>query len=225
MDRKFTAWKKNRKFGDIYGGRTRLKFSDNIFARAHSLKPPESGQELPILIEDNPSRDFFFPLTGEETIKALKALPEDDYEGITHVWLRRFKKSDYIENQVPLACFICGSGVRVVVLYPWANDMLLSYGAKKPSNKILNEAEKFNAKIIKKGKTWFSKWTIEGLRKFYIQHLLYHEVGHHIDWYNRQWSKANSKTVEEYADQYAMAKTATATHIFNRLSNERELKK
>ena len=25
---------------------------------------------------------------------------------------------------------------------------------------------------------------------FYIQHLLYHVVGHHVDWYFRHWSRA-----------------------------------
>ncbi len=212
-----TPWKKSRKFGDIYGGRKNLKFSDNIFQRLHSIKRPNPGDELPILIEDNPSRDFFFPLSGQEVLQALHGLPKHDREGITHVWLRRFKKVDFIEGKTPFAWFCCGSGVRAIVLFPWPNDLTISYGAKRPSNKVINEFERYGAKLEKSGKNWISKWSIESVRKYYIQGILYHEVGHHIDRYYRLWSSANSKEIEEYADQYAIAKTANATHVFNRL--------
>ncbi|MEO9635383.1 MAG: hypothetical protein ABJF89_00475 [Parasphingorhabdus sp.] len=214
-----TPWKKSRTYGDIHGGRMRRKFSDNIFKRAHSISRPDPDDVLPILMEENPSRDFFFPISGEEAIAALKALPKKDYDGITHVWLRRLKKADHIENIQPLAWFTAGSGVRMITLYPWAKDMMLSYGGKRPSNRQINEAKRYGAIIQKNGNDWVSKWTLEGLRKFYIQGILYHEVGHHIDFCYRHFSAANNKEVEEFADQYAYAKTANATHIYNKLSD------
>ena len=78
MDRKMTAWKKSRKFGDIYGGRQRVKLADNIFHRAHGLQKPGASEALPILIEDNPSRDFFFPISAQEANEALKVLPKEE---------------------------------------------------------------------------------------------------------------------------------------------------
>ena len=217
MIKKYTAWKKSRKFGDVYGGRERLKFEDNIFARAHSLERPPPGQILPILLEENPSRDFFFPISAEEAQEALKELPKRDYEGITHIWLRRLNKADYYKGEYPLGTFVCGSGARIITLYPWPNDMIMRYGKKKPSNTTINEAEKFGATVKRTSKGWQSKWTMKGVRKFYINAILYHEVGHHIDWYYRNWSAANRRQVEDYADQYAIQKTATATYVFNRL--------
>lgn len=53
-------------------------------------------------------------------------------------------------------------------------------------------------------------------------YLLYQEIGHHVDWYYRHWSKANLKQVEDFADQYAIQKSATATYIFNKLENKRK---
>lgn len=212
-----TPWKKSRTFGDIYGGRERRKFADNIFARAHSLERPSPNEELPILIEDNPSRDFFFPLSGKEIVEALKSLPKRDYEGITHIWLRRLKKSDFINRSQPLAWFACGSGVRLITLYPWPNSMELSLGQKRPSNRIVNETERYGGVIRKRGREWVSEWSLASLRQFYLQGILFHEVGHHIDLYYRHFSDANIKELEEFADQYALAKTATATYVFNRL--------
>lgn len=70
------CYRKSRKFGDIYGGRVRPRVPDNIFRRAHSLNPPGPLDQTPILIEDNPSRNFFFPLSAEESLEAVNALPK-----------------------------------------------------------------------------------------------------------------------------------------------------
>jgi len=222
MDRRYTAWKKNRKLGDVYGGRRWTKREDNIFKRCHSLKPPLPTDSLPILIEDNPSRDFFFPISVQEADQTLKALPKHDYEGITHIWCRRAKKSDIVNGKAPWAEYICGSGVRIVILYPWPKTMKLTW-PNKPSNRTINEFKRFGVDICRSGKLWLAKPTVAQLRKLYIELLLYHEVGHHIELSSWRWSKANNKQAEEYANQYAIQKSATATHIFNRLAKRSAL--
>ena len=70
-----TPWKKSRTFGDVYGGRTYLKLADKVFNRAHSIERPGANDVLPIVLQDNPSRDFFFPLTADEVLAAIKGLP------------------------------------------------------------------------------------------------------------------------------------------------------
>jgi hypothetical protein len=214
-----TPWKKSRKYGDVYGGRTYPKIGDKVFNRAHSLERPSPQDMLPLIIEENPSRDFFFPLSAEEIVEALKALPKQDYEEITHIWLRRVSKADFIDGSHPLATFICGSGVRVITLYPWPTNMLLPYGSKRPSNRIINEVEGFGAKVKQVGTEWFSEWGLDGLRKYYIQAVLYKKVGFHIDWYYRHWSGPNGRAACDFSDQYAVANTAAATLVFNRLKD------
>lgn len=216
MQHRKTPWKKSRTFGDLYGGRERRRFADNIFARAHSLQRPSPDDDLPILIEENPSRDFFFPLSGPEVVNALTSLPRRDHEGITHIWMRRLRKSDYLANSAPYATFSCGSGVRLITMYPFPSDLTFSFGTNRPSNAGLNDARRFGAQVKKAGKEWVAFWTQPALRRFYL-HILYHEVGHHVDWYHRHWSAANGRQLEEAAEQYAYAKTATAHHVFNRL--------
>ena len=98
--------------------------------------------------------------------------------------------------------------------------MKMNFGSKKPSTRFLNGVSKWCSNLQKTKGKWFLKWEIEPLKEYYINHLLYHEVGHHVDWYNRIWSKANAKQLEEFADQYAIQKTATATHVFNKLQKQ-----
>jgi hypothetical protein len=222
QSRKHTAWRKNRRFGDVHGGRSRKKFSDNIFQRTHSLQRPNLGEALPLVIEENPSRYFFFPLSGADALRALKALPAEDYAEITHIWLRRIRKADYESGELPLAEFVCGSGVRAVVLYPWPVDRKLRFGEQRPTAQRLREYARWQPELRKEGMQWVLVWDDAALRSFYVEHLLYHEVGHHVDWYRRHWSKANTRLVEEVAGQYAMSKTQVATYILNRLAEEGE---
>jgi hypothetical protein len=69
--RKHTAWKKNRKFGDVMGGRKKPKLANNIFNRQHNLTAPNEELETPNFIVDNPSRDFYFPVTVDEVKETL----------------------------------------------------------------------------------------------------------------------------------------------------------
>jgi hypothetical protein len=213
--RKDTAWRKSRKFGDIHGGRTRLRLADNIFSRAHSLKRPGPGAEIPIFIVDNPSRDFFFPVSEEDVRKTLNSLPAICRAFLTHVWLRRVRKSDYETKTKPLASFIAGSGVRLIVLYSWPKDLLLRFGDRKPSKRRLRRYAPWGPELIKEGGEWCLRWSEDQLRLFYIQHLLLHEIGHHVDYFCRRWSKANKKQVEEFADQYAVEWSAVAKTVLD----------
>ena len=197
------------------GGRARRKLADRIFERAHSIPHPQDGETLPILIEDNPSREFFFPISSEEARSVLKSLPEQDSEGITHIWLRRTRKADFIDGEWPIATFICGSGVRLITLYAWPNDMTLRFGQKKPSARLQNEIVRFGGRIRKVGREWIGEFTLTSLRKYCVQGFLFHEIGHHVDDYYRLWSKANRKKTEDFADQYAVAMTAKTTHVLN----------
>lgn len=209
QSRKDTAWKKSRKFGDVKGGRKWPKRADNIVWRAHSVGRPGVGAELPIFVNDNASRDFFFPISEEDVRRELANLPDADWEGVTHIWFRRFNKSEYQAGELPMAEFCCGSGVRLITLYPWPRNMEWNHGQKKPSVRLRKILERYHAALSFGDDRWVSRWTEQGLRHFYIEHLLFHEIGHHVDWYNRHWSKANRRILEEAADQYAFSMTTT----------------
>lgn len=215
MEKKRTAWKKSRKFGDIHGGRQRPKFANEILKRVHALEAPSSFDQLPIVRVDNPSRDFFFPLSAEEVLEELRRLPEEDVANITHIWLRRFKKSEYENREVPLASFMCGGGVRAVVLYPWPRDRRLWLGKRKPSSRVLHAYRPYSQALAQTPEGWwYLEFTLAGLKDLYTEFLLFHEVGHHIDWYTRRWSKANKRKLEEFADQYAYERTSLRSRSY-----------
>jgi hypothetical protein len=208
MDSKQTAWKKSRKLGDVYGGRTSPKISNRIFRRAHSLSAPSPDDNIPIFIVDNPSRDYIFPLGPDEISCELQHLPEQDWSTITHIWLRRFRKKDYDRGEIPLAEFICGSGVRLVVLYPWPTDLRLFISKVRPKDHQLKLYANYTTSLIETDDGWFLEWTLPALRDFYIETLLFHEIGHNVESYRKYWTVMSSRSSEEFANQYAYERTS-----------------
>jgi hypothetical protein len=214
MERKQTRWKKSRTFGDVYGGRRHRKIPDGIVSRAHSLKRPSAHDVLPLFIVDNSSRDFYFPLTPDEIRTELAHLPERDWSQITHIWQRRFKKAEYETGEMPLAEFIAGSGVQLIVLYPWPKDLRMPLGTRKPTDKRLHAFAKYSTDLQHADGGWYLHWNRESVKDYCVEQLLYHEIGHHVDWYKRHWSEANRKAVEEFADQYAYERTSKRAECY-----------
>ncbi len=201
--RKHTAWKKNRKFGDVMGGRKRPKLADNIFNRQHKLTAPNEGQETPIFIVDNPSRDFYFPVTVDEVKKILGRLPKDHTDHLTHIWFQKIKKTEYLDGKTFQGSFVCGSGVYLIILNPFPTDNKMRFGKNKPLTKILNYYKDFTIDLKEDGDGWYLKWTEEKIKRYYLENLLLHEIGHSIDsFYKRYWSKATEQKRENWADNY-----------------------
>lgn len=214
-NRKETAWKKSRKFGDIKGGRTRPKLADNIFSRQHNFLPPTHGQETPIFLVDNPSRDFFFPVTADEIKNTLERLPDHHTDNITHIWLRKIKKKDYENGDTVQGSFICGSGVNLIVIHPFPTDLKMRFGDNKPGTKRLKFYAPYVTDLNQDNDGWYLKWTEQKLKEYYLESLLLHEIGHHIDsMYQRYWSKTYKDKAENFADNYAVFWSNRLTDIY-----------
>ena len=161
---KQTAWKKNREFGDIMGGRCRRKLDGNVFVRLHSFNPPTEFDELPIIAVDNPSRDYYFPVSPDEIKAALANLPNSGI--VTHVWLRKHnKKGDYIVDAIK------GSGVYLITLYPLLKDYRHYMGKKKPENKEIRWYSPY-AQMTEMEDGWYAVFTESSAKDFYLEKLI-----------------------------------------------------
>ena len=194
--KKSTAWKKNRKFGDVFGGRLWPKHKDGIIRRTHSLSAPSEFDQTPIFLADNASRDYFFPVTPNEVREALVQLPQEDTQSITHIWFRKHSDEN-IQAYVAV-----GSGVVAVVLYPMRKDLIIDLGNRRPSGRKLKWYEGY-ACVKRTGELWIAEFTEESARRYYLERLIPHEVGHCAD-YNRGLLNTRSSYKEENsADNYA----------------------
>ena len=162
---KQTAWKKNREFGDKMGGRGRLKLDDNIFAREHSFHAPTEFDEVPIVMVDNPSRDYYFPVSPDEIRTALSNLPDSDI--VTHVWLRKHNK----KRDDGIVCSVKGSGVYLITLAPLLKDNRYHLGEKKPQEKDFRWYSPY-ANVVETKEGWYAVFTETSAKEFYLNELL-----------------------------------------------------
>ena len=142
----------------------RRKLDDNIFARFHSIHRPSEFDELPIILADNPSRDYYFPVSPEEIKTALTNHPLSEI--VTHVWLRKHhKKRDCIVEAIK------GSGVFLITFYPLLKDFSHYLGKKKPEDKDARWYAPY-AQMTEREDGWYVLFTESSAKAFYLEKLI-----------------------------------------------------
>lgn len=200
--KKETAWKKSRKFGDIKGGRKGMKWYNSILNRFHNLELPQEWEDAPIYIQDNPSRDFYFPVSIQDIKDFLTKFHEFQAHEISYVWLRKQSHKEYESEDSLQGCYVWGENVRLIVLYSFPKDNKMSFGKKKPSPKVLRWYKDYCTNLIEEKDNWYLQWSKIEIKEYYLNGLLLHEIGHHID-KNYKYSKASQSKAEKWADNYS----------------------
>ncbi len=130
-------------------------------------------------------------------LNRIGELPKHHTEGLTHVWLRHQQRSQRRPN---FGSYCTGPGYRAIVLNPWPRSLRWDLGTKLYDS-WKKWAVRYNATPKRIRGRWYVTFTMEESRRFYLDDLILHEVGHHVDF--RRRSKANRKSLEDFADQYA----------------------
>jgi hypothetical protein len=98
------------------------------------------------------------------------------------------------------------------VLYPWPSDLRLFISKERPKQRPkqyqIKMHESYTRSLIETSDGWFLEWTLPALKDFYVEALLFHEIGHNVEHYQRFWTVASHRLSEEFADQYAYEYTS-----------------
>lgn len=201
--RKETAWKKSRTFGDIKGGRKYNKWLNSTLNRFHNLAPLTETDSAPQFIVDNPSRDFFFPVTVEDIQEQLNKLPDSQTRWLSYIWLREQSQKEYDSVNSIQGSYIKGGRVQLITLYSFPTDLRMNFGKRRPSQSVLNWYKDFCTRLIEGKYNWYLQWAREEIKDYYLNGLLLHEIGHHVDTrYN--FGIATVDKAEKWADGYAL---------------------
>lgn len=167
QSRKQTAWKKSRTFGDIKGGRRWPKLKDNIVKRRHSLLKPSEFDELPVYMVENPSKDFYFPITIDDIKKCISTTSTwTCRRSDTYLVTKNNKKEKY------QGVYTVGSGVRLITLYPFPKSNQLILGKERPTHKLLTWYKGYASEPQKEKDNWYIEFTEESARRYYLERLL-----------------------------------------------------
>jgi len=82
--------------------------------------------------------------------------------------------------------------------------MKMKFGNKKPLKKIVKWYSNYEPELIEENGNWQLVWTEEKIKRYYLEGLLLHEIGHKVDSvYQRYWSKNYKERGEKFADNFA----------------------
>lgn len=190
--------RRSRKIGRTQGGRVKdgraLEKESRFFTRPiweRLSSAPEGGETL--VLRENPSRSFYHPCSGEEIRNVISRLPNRDTRPIKAIVLRRTSKQDYrrgIEARKRFACIILNA-------FPSSN--VIHWGEKKPPDNVFSHYEPWCKNWEANPGGWHQIWTAEEAKRYYLYHLLLHEIGH----FNQPWSIHKTKR-ESFAEDYAL---------------------
>jgi hypothetical protein len=166
---KHTSWKKNRKFGQIFGGRERIKMKDNIYKRLHSFHKPAQFEEKPIVIYDNPSKDFFFPINFEDVKNSLS---KSTFDSFTHIWFKKIKRSDFESNEYRVSDYVFGSGVNLLIIYPFSKKLIIRESISMPSQRRLKHFKKYKAELKNDKKGYYFEFNEESIKNYYLNYAI-----------------------------------------------------
>ena len=195
-------WEKNKAIGGIVSGRSHLATADKVFDRVRTIEAPHPKDQLPIYMTDNIPKDVFFPVDEQEIRDTLAKLPKDDVKGITHIWLRKAKASEFRNGRSPLAEYIAIDGVNLIAFYPWPEHLRMPLTKKLP-DAILNRYRRWSPQMSSNKGKWLLEWQPDTAKDFCLSDLIRHEVAVHVEFTAKHAARSSRQPMIELPIQYA----------------------
>jgi len=186
--------RRNKRIGFTQGGRVwngkAVEKSSRLFTRTTWEKLSDHEGEA-LIIRENPSRDFFHPVTKKDVASLLSRLPYVETTHVKAVVLRRTPKYDLkmgIDARRRYSCAILNAIPR---------DMRMVWPAR-PKDSTTRHYEPWCTRWGQDKDAWVLQWGRDELRRYYLYHLLLHEIGH----INEPYVHARKRR-EDFAENYA----------------------
>jgi hypothetical protein len=152
------------------------------------------------------SEAWVYPCTASDLQERLSQFPPSDIEGLESVGLVPATARDhsanarYFRREKPL-------------IHIYSHPATLDY--KQPAHVrgshivvgLAREIE-FGMRVEQVGSRWLCRWDAAALRRFILEHLLAHEIGHHVHYAQRQrlglGPPPSVREGEQFAEAYAL---------------------
>ncbi|MCL2623681.1 MAG: hypothetical protein FWD31_08460 [Planctomycetaceae bacterium] len=168
----------------------------------------ELANDVKISIYVRPlQEDFIRPYNVADVEKTLRSVPIPFLKGIGRIILLGGTKK---QNQTAWSKMFrygayCEWGWIALTAYPRRMMTLDHDGPIQPHHQ--HEYQRTFTKTWQEGDKWYVKFDEESLKRFYLQDVLIHEIGHHVDWCRRKhWRDVTEEFAEWFAREYGFAK-------------------
>lgn len=147
-----------------------------------------------------------YPCSREDIWQQLNTLPEQDLEGLSAVGLVPSTRKD---NDAYGRYLRAGEPKISLFSYPETLTFKLAPNTKhKDILYRLHVELEYGMQVEQVVSRWFCRWTAEDLRRFMIDHVLLHEIGHHVHYQQRSKQGYDylpgTRAAEQFAEDYAI---------------------
>lgn len=149
---------------------------------------------------------WIYPCSLEDITSSLACLPEQDLEGLWAVGLVPATHKDADAD----GRYYFGTQ-PAIHLFSFPDTLRFKMKAHTKLSDIENGLAincDYGMTIERQGSRYVCKWAAEDLRRFVVEFVLLHEVGHHVQFRERQQQdlpyRANAPGHEQFADDYAL---------------------
>jgi hypothetical protein len=141
---------------------------------------------------------FVLPISVADIEYTLSLLPEKFTKGIKGIFLLSGTNKQEVFAQKRITYGGYYYYMQIIMLHPFPYNMLDRFYKKLPAPHKLNEFKRAGARVTKVKNGWNINFSLMNLRNFYLNDVLIHEIGHHID---KTYDKSDKK-VENFAEYF-----------------------
>jgi hypothetical protein len=190
--------RRNRNIGKTQGGRVKdgraIEKASRVFTNDvwRTLSEQDSQNGFVILTE-NPSRDYYHPCSPAEVSAVVHRLPKKLTRHLRAIVLRRPTRQDeerLVQARLRFSCVILNA-------FPKSNQ--LDWGTKQPSEADRRHYASWCDNWSLEDGRWTQAWAPEQAKRYYLYHLLLHEIGH-----IHQPSFSSRRRRESFAEDFAL---------------------
>lgn len=196
----FNPTRRSRKIGKTQGGRVKKGKAVEKLSRVFPLSIWRQLSDAPgddyKILRENPSRDYYHPCRPEEITAVLSRLPRRCVKNLKAVILRRVPRSDQDRGVEALRRAKC----IVLNAFPLANE--IDWGPTPPSPRSRKHYSAWCDTWEHRNGRWIQVWTPEQVCRYYLYHLLLHELGH-INEPHLRSARRNESFAEDFALTWA----------------------
>ncbi|MCP4345254.1 MAG: hypothetical protein GY795_06980 [Desulfobacterales bacterium] len=175
--------------GRVWNGKAYEKIS-RLFPISTWEKLSDESDEL-MIIRENPSKNYFHPCSPSQIRSVLDELPVELTADIRAVVLRRISKTDerrLVDARKTYQCIILNSFHRnLKTIWPY-----------KPVQSTFKHMGLWCNRWSEENGNWILQWTHSEIRRYYLYHVLLHEVGHINDHMHKKRGRR-----EDFAENFA----------------------
>ncbi len=155
---------------------------------------------------------WVYPCSLDDMRDCLARLPEQDLEGLWAVGLMPATRKD---------CWADGRyyfGNRPTIhLLSYPDTLRFRQPARTKQGNVENGftvQQQYGMRVERAGSRFVCAWSADDLRRFVVEHVLLHEVGHHVYFRHRRQQgyvyRPHTVEAEQFAEAYALRRQNTA---------------